>query len=151
MAYKFPLGYQVNRNAAALAITATPGLPYFTVAGGLVLITGLLGVCTVACGGANTLSFELNPTDAAGANTALSLAVDLGTAMVAQDVCTLVGAPGTALLGGHVELNVMGLTQGQGLVVNSGVIGLVATAAVGTYRWILWYIPIDTGATVVVA
>jgi len=149
MAYKAGLGYQINRGAEVIAITATPGDPFFTVAGGLCLITGLLGVCAIAAGGANTLSFELNPDDATGANSPLTLAADLGTLMTAGDVCTLVGAPGTALLAGHVPLNVMGSTLGKGLVVNSGVIGLVATAAVMSMRWILWWIPIDDGATIV--
>ena len=139
------IGKKVDRVAEALAGTGTPGDPFFDVHG-LCLVTGLLGVCTVACGVANTISFEFNPDNAAGANSVLSLAIDLGTAMVAGDVCVLVGAPGTALLGGHVAVNVLGSTSGKGVVMNDGIIGLVATGATGTYRWILFYVPIDDGA-----
>ena len=152
MAFKSFLGIQVDRPAQNVGIVGTPGLPIYTIAGGLVMITGIIAVCTTTFGGgANTLSLELNPTAATGANSVLSLAADLGSATVVGDLITLVGAPGTALLGGHVAVNVLGSTLGKGLIVNNGEIGLVATAAAGALRWILWYIPIDAGATVVIA
>ncbi len=151
MPFKSFLGVQVDRPTQNLAITATPGLPIYTIAGGLVMVTGIIAVCTTTFGGANTISLELNPTLAAGANSVLSLAADLGTTGADGDVMVLVGAPGTALLMGHVEVNVLGSTLGKGLIVNNGVIGLVSTAANGALRWILWYIPIDAGATIVIA
>ena len=151
MTYKVGMGIQVDRPAEAVALVGTPGDPYFTVAGGLVLITGLIGVCTVAAGGANNMFFRIDPLDAAGANSDITATVDLGTAMVSGDVCVMVGAPATPLLGGHVAVNVVGSTLGKGLAVMSGTIGLVADAALGTFRWVLWYLPIDAGATIVVA
>ncbi len=149
MVYTPGLGIRIERAAAAVAITVSPGAPCFTIAGGFVLIKALIGICTVAFGGANTLSFELNPTDASGANTAICGATDIGTAATAGDVCVVVGAPGTGILGGHVPVNVIGSTIGQGIACAPGALGLVATAANGTMRWILWYLPIDVGATVV--
>ncbi len=151
MPFKSFLGVQVDRPAQNIGIVATPGLPIYTIAGGLVMVTGIIAVCTTLFGGANTLSLELDPLAATGANSVLSLAADLGTTAAVGDVLTLVGAPGTALLMGHVEVNALGSTLGKGLIVNSGNIGLVATAANGALRWILWYIPIDAGATVVIA
>uniref|UniRef100_A0A6M3J5J5 Uncharacterized protein n=2 Tax=viral metagenome TaxID=1070528 RepID=A0A6M3J5J5_9ZZZZ len=149
---KLLMGIKVERAAQAIAITATPGLPMFTIAGGLVLVTGLLGVCTTTHGGvANTMSFELNPTAATGANSAITATTDLGTASVVGDVAVVVGAPATGPLGGHVEVNVLGSTSGKGIVMNNGVIGLVATAANGAWRWILFYVPIDDGAFIVTA
>ena len=140
------LGIKVDRAAQNIAITATPGLPVFDVHG-LCLVTGLLGVCTTThVGVANTMSFEFNPDLAAGANSAITATTDLGTASVAGDVAVVVGAPATGPLGGHVAVNVLGSTSGKGIVLNDGVIGLVATAANGAWRWILFYHPIDDGA-----
>lgn len=141
------LGYKVTRGADALVITVSPGDPYFTVAGGMVLLTGLIGYCTVAVGGANNVNFVLHPDAAGGADTPLSAAVDL-TAQTLGDVAVIVGAPGTGLSNGHLQSAVMGLTMGKGLVVSPGVIGCVIDAALGTYRWVLFYLPIDTGAYV---
>ena len=149
---KLMLGITVPRAAQAIVITATPGLPMYTIIGGLVLVTGLLGVCTTTHGGvANTMSFELNPTAATGANTAITATTDLGTASVVGDVAVVVGAPATGPLGGHVENNVLGSTAGKGIVCNAGVIGLVATAANGGWRWVIFYMPIDDGAYIRVA
>jgi len=148
---KLTLGTMVPRAAQLIAITATPGLPIYTVTG-LILVTGLLGVCTTTHGGvANTISFEFNPTAATGANSAITATTDLGTTSVVGDVAVVVGAPATGPLGGHVAVNVLGSTSGKGIVLNDGVIGLVATAANGGWRWILFYIPIDDGAYVRVA
>ena len=148
---KLTLGTMVPRAAQLIAITATPGLPIYTVTG-LILVTGLLGVCTTTHGGvANTMSFEFNPTAATGANSAITATTDLGTTSVVGDVAVVVGAPATGPLGGHVAVNVLGSTSGKGIVLNDGVIGLVATAANGGWRWILFYIPIDDGAYVRVA
>lgn len=150
--FKHSLGIQVDRAAEAIAIVVSPGAAYFTVAGGLVLIKALVGVCTVTFGAAaNTLSFVLDPTAATGANTNLTGVTDIGTATVVGDVVAFVGAPATGPTGGHLAAQVLSLTAGVGVACMPGVIGLVATAAAGTMRWILWYIPLDAGATIVVA
>jgi len=148
---KLLMGIDVPRAAENIAITVSPGLPVYTV-NGLILMTGLLGVCTTSHGGvANTMSFEFNPDAAGGANSAITATTDLGTASVVGDVAVVVGAPATGPLGGHVAVNVLGSTSGKGIVLNDGVIGLVATAANGAWRWILFYVPIDNGAYVRVA
>ena len=145
---KLLMGIKVDRAAEAVAITATPGAPMFDVVG-LALITGILGVCTTTHGGvANTMSFEFNPDAATGANSVITATTDLGTASVVGDVAVVVGAPATGPLGGHVAVNVLGSTIGKGIVMNDGVIGLVATAANGAWRWVLFYVPIDDGAYV---
>jgi len=140
------IGKKVDRAAEVITTTATPGAPMFDVHG-LCLVTGLLGVCTTTHGGvANTMSFEFNPDVATGANSAITATTDLGTASVVGDVAVVVGAPATGPLGGHVAVNVLGSTSGKGIVLNDGVIGLVATATNGGWRWVLFYVPIDDGA-----
>jgi len=150
MAFKSGLGIQVDRAADAVITVVSPGDPFFTIAGGMILLRALVGICTTTFGGnATTLSFELNPDEATGANTVLTLAVDIGTATVLADIVAFVGAPGTALTGGHLASQVLGLTSGMGVACAPGVIGLVSTATFGAMRWVLWYLPIDVGASVV--
>jgi hypothetical protein len=151
MAFKTGLGIQVDRGAQNIAITVTPGLPLFTIAGGLVLIKAIVGVCTTTFGAAATNMYLcLNPT--VGDDTDLSLTVDIGTATVLGDVVGFVGAPGSSLVGGHpASAQILGVTQGFGLVCMAGVIGLVSDAANGAMRWTLWYMPVDAGATIVAA
>ncbi len=141
------LGYQVSRATDAFVITVSPGDPYFTVAGGVVLITALVGYITVTPGGAaNTISFELNPDEATGADVVLCTPTDIGTTGVVGDLITITGDPADALICGHRGTNP---TFDQGPIVCSpGVIGCVITAAVGSARWDLWYIPVTNGATV---
>lgn len=137
---------QVDRAADAFVITGSPGDPYFTVAGGLILIHGLLGYITVAPGGANTLSFEFNPDAAGGANVVLCTPTDVGTTGTLADLIVITGDPADALVCGHRGINPV---MFRPLACAPGVIGCVITAALGTARWSLWYEPIDAGATVV--
>jgi hypothetical protein len=150
MAYKTGLGYEVYRAATAIAITVSPGQPWFTVTG-LVLMTALLGQWTATPGGANNLSFELSPT-AAGVGTPFIMcaAADLGSTAILGAVFALVGAAGTALpanVGGAIS----GLTMGGGILLSAGPIGLVATGNVGQFRTWLYYVPIMAGSRVVTA
>jgi hypothetical protein len=150
MAFKTGLGIQVDRGAQNIAITVTPGLPLFTIAGGLVLIKAIVGVCTTTFGAAaNNMYLCLNPT--VGGDTDLSLTADIGTATVLGDVVGFVGAPGSSLVGGPRAAQILGVTQGFGLACMVGQIGLVADAAVGAMRWTLWYMPVDAGASIVAA
>ena len=150
--FKSGLGVQVDRAEDVIQVVATPGDPFFTIAGGMVAIRGIVGICTVTFGGvASNLSFELNPDEATCADTILSLAVDIGTATVVGDVVAFQGAPGGPLVGGHLAAQAVGLTSGFGVACAPGVIGLVATVGAGpAMRWSLWYLPIDAGASVVV-
>uniref|UniRef100_A0A6H1Z7M5 Uncharacterized protein n=1 Tax=viral metagenome TaxID=1070528 RepID=A0A6H1Z7M5_9ZZZZ len=142
------LGIKVTKDAAAIAIDASPGEPFFTVAGGWVRLTGLLGYCTVAPG-ANNCQFCLAPDAVGAAVTVLSLAFDIDPA-TEGDLLTITGDPGVAMVGGHVARQQMMAAAPAGVVLSPGVIGFIADAAEGTYRWVLWYKPIDDGATVTV-
>lgn len=143
------LGIKVTRDAEALAIDPSPGAPFFTVAGGLVRLTGLLGYCTVAVGGGNICQFTLDPDAAGGAVTVLDANLDI-TACTEGDIISIGGDPGTNLLAGHVCVQQMLPASPAGVILASGVIGFIAAAALGTFRWVLWYKPVDDGATVTV-
>lgn len=143
------LGIKVTKDAAAIAIDPSPGEPFFTVAGGYVRLTGLLGYCTVAPALANNCQFTLEPDAAGGAITVLSLALDIN-GQTEGDLLTITGDPGVAMVGGHVARQQMMAANPAGVILSPGVIGFIADAVEGTYRWILWYKPIDDVATVTV-
>ena len=137
------LGLRVDHAAEAVAIVGTPGDPFWDVHG-LCLITSLIGVCTVTCGGANNMFFRFNP-DGTAATSDLCATADLGTASVDGGVVALVGSAATGLATAANGTVVAGVTAGQGIVVYEGVIGLVADAANGTWKWFLTYEPIEDG------
>lgn len=143
------LGIKVERPAEALAIVATPGDPFFTIAGGMVLLTGLIGIVTVAPGGAQTISFELSPDVVAGADVVLCTPTNITTATL-TDIITISGDPTDALINAHLQSNLMFEDAPNGIALAPGVLGLVATANLGTLRWIVWYKPVDVGATLVI-
>lgn len=141
---KLILGARVNRVAEAVGIVGTPGDPFFDVHG-CCLVTSIVGICTVAAGGANNMFFRFNP-DGAAATSDMCATADLGTAGVEGGVHVLVGAPATALSAASIGTAVAGVTAGMGVVCYEGVIGLVADAALGTFRWILTYVALEDGA-----
>jgi hypothetical protein len=140
------LGLRVDRDAEQLSIVANPGDPFFDVHG-LCLVTAIIGVCTVAAGGANNVFFRFNP-DGDAATGDMSATADLGTAAVAGGIHALVGAAATGLTAASIGSTPLGLTEGQGIACYEGVIGLVADAALGTYAWHLFYYPMEEGAYV---
>lgn len=136
------LGIRVDR-AAATHINATT--PYFTVSGGPILLTGLVGTITVASG-ANATNWEATPT--AGATVPLSAALDIDPALVG-DLYTITGVGSDA---GTYNASATGLammTSNQ--IIPVGAISFVAAAADGASSWSLWYVPLALGASVVAA
>ncbi len=136
------LGLRVDRAADAVAIDASPGEPCFDVHG-LCVITGLIGVCTVAAGGANNMFFQFDP-DGTAAITDLTATADIGTTAVAGDVHTMLGAAASTLGGSDAGTRPVGSTGP--VAVYEGVIGLVADAALGTWKWSIFYVPAEDGA-----
>lgn len=151
MAFKSTLGIQIARAASILPQTVvTPGTTYFTVATGHVLVKGLLGIFTVAAGGAVNATWCHNPTT--GTDTDICAATALGAA-VEGDIMTVSGVATETMLplhGGAAQL-MGGIVGGSnGFVIGPGTLGVFTNASTtGNWRWILWYIPLETGATVV--
>lgn len=150
-------GIRVNRAAANDAVGPTN---IFTVAGGLVLLTGLMGVVTtVRTGGAGATQLFTHTA------TALCIAAITGLATVGT-VITITGDPADAAIigvgtgvantvaplqgglkgSGAGGVNQFGLIIGVGSITTT--ISLVTT---GATRYILTYIPLDDGASVVAA
>jgi hypothetical protein len=136
-------GIQVNRAAATVPTSAADQV-LFTVTGGRVIVTSLVGEVTTVLGG-TTPSIKLiaNPT-AAGAS------VDIATAAVvtADAVGNLYGV-GT--VGGTLIVLESVTPVGAAFVIKAGTIDLNTTAndMTGAIKWTLTYVPLDDGASVV--
>lgn len=139
------LGTKVDRAAANLPQTATGAL--FTVTGGRVLITSIVGtVTTVIQAQANAVKLRATPTT--GAVNDLSGTVDINAAAVGS----LLGA--TGLAGDALVLSTGGGVSNlrNPLIVAIGSIGLnTAASNTGQIAWSVTYIPYDSGASLTAA
>lgn len=146
------LGIRVKKAAAVLPATTTQTL--FTVTGGQVLITSLVGeVTTVFDGTVNSLNLTYDPTvgavgDLCAATVCTSDAAGTLYSItgVAADLMSAQKVTGTEV---PTHVYVQGF-QTKGLIVESGVLGLKSTATdtTGATKWTLTYIPLDDGASV---
>lgn len=134
-------------NAAGKTLAATGTGTIFTVAGGKVMITSIVGeVTTVVQAQANAVKLVATPT--VGTVNDLSGTVDVNGAIVGS----LIGATG---LSGDVLVKTTGggvSTLRNPIVVLPGTIGLnTAATNTGAIKWTLTYVPLDDGANVVAA
>ena len=131
----------------------------FTVATGLCLVTAIVGKVTTAITVANTVKLQANPTT--GTASDLCAATDLGTTDTpAGNLLTVSGAPTGAIVSGigaaalypisKVSSDYLGAAAG--IVVAPGTIEQVtATGADGGITWILTWVPLESGASIVAA
>lgn len=147
------LGRKVDK--AAFTLPATTSTAMFTVTGGRVLITSMIGEVTTVCSGTVTnLNVTLDPD---GANAVADLAA--ATAITSDAVGTLYTVTGVVadLLsadtpGGTAVPNYVSGVVRNGFIVPAGSILLKTSATnTGATKWSLTYIPIDDGAAVVAA
>jgi len=140
------IGYRVSQPTAALPQSTDGAL--FTVSGGRVLITGLVGeVTTVIETQANATKLKFNPTGT-GADQDLCATLDI-TGDAVGEIYTISGTVGDAmrsdLLGGLPKLE-------SPLLLSEGSIELDCAASnTGQVKWDVWYYPLDQGATIVAA
>ena len=141
-------GVKVSRATAALPQSTAGAL--FTVTGGRVLVTSLVGeVTAVIQTQADNTKLTFDPTDA-GATQDLSAVLDI-TADAVGTCYSLTGTPGTAL---QDALNFLPSNKvlAQPLVLKPGSILLDCAASnTGSVKWDLCYIPYDNGASVAAA
>ncbi len=139
------LGVRVAKSTGTLAATT---VPLFTVAGGQVLVTAMYGIVTTTVTVANSYKLQHNPTAAAVATADLFAATDIGTTdSPAGSLLLFDGVRASTLV---IGAGSKGLT-GQGLVLQPGQIESVSAGTDGVINWVLTYIPLDDGATVVAA
>lgn len=131
-------GSVVSKSTGTLAATT---IPLFTIAGGLVAVTSLVGRVTAAITVANSYKLQHNPT--AGTTKDLCTAADLGTTDTAVGEI-LVAKIGTAIAVGAAAV---GLPE----VLETGQIESVSAGTDGVILWVCTWFPIEDGATLVAA
>ena len=135
-----------NRVSKATGTLTAATVSLFTVTGGKVLITSIVGQVTTAITVANSYKLQANPTTGTVAD--LVAATDIGT--TDTPVGSLLGFTGVAA---------DSITQGPGAVptlqrpiaVNTGGIEHVSAGTDGAITWTLTYVPLDDGAAVAAA
>ena len=149
------IGQRAFRAAGACPLNVWENI--FTVSGGLVLMTLLVGERTIIqAGGASNLDLEVDPT--AGAAVVLCIPTVVTTDPVGT-LYTITGNPADAVYAGlAVQGGMAGgaLATGQnthGWVVPPGTVEWRESAGAGTgsIQWTMYYVPIDPGASVAAA
>lgn len=144
-----PMGTLLSRPAANMPPAATP-LKLFTVAGGRVLLTMIIGeVTTVIQTQANATKLTFDP-DAAGATQDLCAGLDI-TADAVGTIYTISGLA-TDAMRDNLNYGRGGLLTSP-LILKPGGIFLVcaATTTTGQTKWDAWYQQLDPGAFMLVA
>ncbi len=136
-------GGRVLKSTGTLAATT---VALFTVAGGRVALTSIYGIVTTAVTVANSYKLQFNPTT--GTTVDLFAASDIGTTDTpVGDLLTFTGDVGGATLsrGGAGELlrAPIALTIGQIESVSAGTDGVI--------DWVVNWVPLDNGASLVAA
>lgn len=142
------LGTRVSKATGTLtAATVTR----FTVAGGECLITSMYGLVTTSVTVANSYYLQLAPTT--GQTAQLCTALDIGTTdTTAGSLLTFAASTATAppkLMSASTAAG--GYGQPLTAVVTSGSIQDVSVGTDGAITWVLTYVPLTDGATIVAA
>lgn len=142
------LGNRVSKATGTLT-AATIGL--FTVAGGECLITSLYGLVTTSVTVANTTYLQLTPT--AGQAAQLCTSLDIGTTDTTAGGLLTFGASTATAPPKLMSPSTAAGGYGQPLtaVVTTGTIQQVSAGTDGAITWVLTYVPLTTGATIVAA
>lgn len=138
------LGFRVDRDTESLPQGADSAL--FTITGGRVLLLQIVGEVTTVIGGANNTKLVFNPT-ATGVDQDLCAVLDIDADAVGE-LYTITGIVANAmrsdLLIGQGMTNPMVLSEGD-IEINC------AGSVTGAIQWSMWYLPLDSGATVAVS
>lgn len=141
---KLVLGNRVHRAAANLPQTAAA--PLFTITGGRILLTSIVGeVTTVIQTQANNTKLVANPT--VGSDMDLCAVLNISADAVG-DVYSITGTLSDAMVGAGVAVAAMA----KGIIIPIGTIDLNCAASnTGQIKWTMHYVPIDEGASVAAA
>ena len=135
------LGYKVTATARA---HANADVDTFTVAGGLVSITLMYGIITVAPALAVNIIPGNNPTLGGATSVIYGVAADMNGAAIGDYIVMEYTA---GQLTTHVAAGLQNASYN--LMAMTGTIFIRGDAVQGTSQWTLFYVPIDAGASVV--
>lgn len=136
-------GNRAEKSTGTLAATT---ISLFTVAVGKVLVTSLVGEVTTAITVANSYKLQHNPTT--GTTKDLCAATDIGTTDTpAGNLISCQGLTGDSLLTGPGAVP----TLKQPIVLTPGVVESVSAGTDGVILWVVTWVPLDNGASLVAA
>lgn len=136
-----------NVATKATGALSAADISLFTIAGGRVMLTSIVGEVTVAVTVANSSKLKLNPTVGA-VDADLCAALDIGTTDTpVGNLLAITGVPGDAMI------RAAGLSRVQGnyLILDEGVLEQESAGTDGEITWTATWLPYDTGATLVAA
>jgi len=134
-------GSRVQKSTGTLTAAT---VPLFTIAGGLVAVTSIVGRVTTAVTVANSYKLQHNPT--AGTTVDLCAATDIGTTDTALgEILVVNGAKATGLVIGALA------APNYPIVMDVGQIEHVSAGTDGVILWALTYVALENGASVVAA
>jgi hypothetical protein len=134
----------VAKAAANLPQTATANL--YTVTGGAVVVTGLMGIVSSALG-ATVTTLALGVTGSSSA-IATALAVTSGIAGTVYLPVNSAGAGGAPLFSTAPFISATLDRLNPFIVSVANITWTTSANDTGQMRWLLWYVPIDAGASV---
>jgi len=137
------LGQRVDRATANI----TTGLDLFTVAGGRVLVTQIVGEVTTIME-TKTINFKLTSDPTTGTTNDMCANLDL-TAAEAGSLLSITGLATDAMIAGKSG-SVSGMARPM-IVAIGAIEATVGATHTGSIKWSLWYVPLDDGASVVAA
>lgn len=134
-------GSRVQKSTGTLTAAT---VPLFTIAGGLIAVTSLIGRVTTAVTVANSYKLQHNPT--AGTTVDLCAATDIGTTDTALgEILVVNGAKATGLVVGALA------APNYPILMDVGQIEHVSAGTDGVILWALTYVALENGASVVAA
>ena len=139
-----PPGVRVDKAAANLPQTATANL--YTVAGGAVLVTGLIGTVTTGLGAtATTLSLGVT-----GSPTVIATASAITSAVANTFLFPIksAGIGGALQVAGAAFVLAPPFIIDPFIVATGNITWTTSANDTGQVKWSLWYVPMDAGATV---
>lgn len=139
------LGQRASKSTGTLAATT---VPLFTIAGGRVGITSIYGIVGTAITVANSYKLVSNPTT--GTTMDLCTATDLGTNDTPAGAVLSMASPAAAITGGSNTTVAASPLTGT-LIIPVGQIESVSAGTDGEITWVVFWIPLDNGATLVAA
>lgn len=139
------LGQRVSKSTGTLAATT---VPLFTIAGGRVGISSIYGLVDTAITVANSYKLVSNPTT--GTTMDLCTATDLGTNDTPAGAVLSMASPAAAITGGSTTTVAASPLTGV-LIIPVGQIESVSAGTDGAITWVVYWIPMDNGATLVAA
>lgn len=136
-------GERAEKSTGTLAATT---ISLFTVAGGRVALTSVYGIVTTAVTVANSYKLQFNPTT--GTTTDLFAAFDIGTTDTpAGDLLSFTGD----VTGSYLSRGSAVETLRAPVIVTIGDIESVSAGTDGVINWVVNWVPLDEGASLVAA